>query len=236
MIVEGYREVRRALDNRHVPATLFLCREMFQGSNEDSLIRACGDAGTRLIECTASVFAKLSYRDRPDGLLAVAPQLRGTLADLSPSSPSLIVVAESIEKPGNLGTILRSADAVAADAVLVCDRCTDVSNPNVVRASVGALFCLPVIETASTDAQAWLHARGFRIAAATPHADAIYTDADLTGDVAVAVGSEQYGLSSHWLDRADIRVRIPMRGQCDSLNVASATTLLLYECLRQRAG
>jgi TrmH family RNA methyltransferase len=145
-------------------------------------------------------------------------------------------VAEAIEKPGNLGTILRSADAAGADAVLVCDRCTDVFNPNVVRASIGTLFSLPVVEVSTDEALPWLRARGIRILAATPAADTLYTDVDLAAATAIVVGTEKVGLSSRWMSEADVRVRIPMRGQIDSLNVASATTLLLYEAVRQRGS
>jgi TrmH family RNA methyltransferase len=144
------------------------------------------------------------------------------------------VVAEAIEKPGNLGTILRSADGVGADGVIVCDRCTDIYNPNVVRASVGTLFTRPVIEASGDEVIAWLKEERIQIVAATPSATVHFTQAPLSGDVAIVVGTEQLGLSQKWLDAADICVKIPMEGVADSLNVAMATTLLLYEALRQR--
>ena len=176
----------------------------------------------------------MAYRDRPEGLLALAPQVRRTLADLRVPAQPLLLVAEAIEKPGNLGTILRSADAAGVHAVIVCDRCTDVNNPNVVRASLGALFSVPVAEAGSPETLAWLRARGIQVLAATPHADREYTDADLVRGVAIVVGAEQYGLSSLWRQQADVQVKIPMLGQSDSLNVAAATTILLYEAVRQR--
>jgi TrmH family RNA methyltransferase len=151
-----------------------------------------------------------------------------------PKDP-LLIVAESIEKPGNLGTILRSADAAGADAVVVCDRCTDIWNPNVVRASVGTLFTVPVVEAPQEKVFAWLEQKGIKIVAATPSAKESYTRVDLKVPCAIAVGTEQLGLSQQWLDRADICVRIPMLGAADSLNVAMATTLLLYEAVRQRS-
>lgn len=234
MLIEGYREIRRAVDSGHPIRTLFLCEALFQGPNEPALIAACRAGGTEIVDCAPPVFAKLAYRDRPDGLLALAPQIRLPLDRLPCPADALLVVAEAVEKPGNLGTILRSADATGAHGVIVCDRCTDINNPNVVRASVGALFMLPVVETGSPEALAWLRARGVRIVAATPHADTLFTDADLRGPTAIAMGAEQYGLSATWMDQADIRVRIPMLGRCDSLNVASATTLMLYEAVRQR--
>jgi len=235
MLIEGYREVRRALDNRHLPQELFFCRDLFQGANEPALIDRCREAGVELIDCSAPVFEKMAYRDRPEGLLAVAPQVRRSLDALNVPDKALVVVAESIEKPGNLGTILRSADAAGVHGVIVCDRCTDINNPNVVRASIGTLFSLPVVETTSEQAAAWLAARKIRVVATTPHAEALYTDVDLTGGTAILLGTEQYGLSGAWLQRAEVQVRIPMLGQSDSLNVASAATILLFEAVRQRA-
>jgi TrmH family RNA methyltransferase len=160
------------------------------------------------------------------------PELAQVLAN---KNNPFLIVAEAIEKPGNLGTILRSADAAGADGVIVCDRCTDIYNPNVVRASVGTLFTLPVIEAQSCEILAWLNERGVRVVAATPSASEEFTQTDLKGPVAIAVGTEQLGLSKQWMDAADIRVRIPMHGIADSLNVATATTLLLYEVVRQRS-
>ncbi len=236
MLVEGFRELSRAVHNGYPLTELFFCPDLFLGENEQALLDTCRDSGTDLYSCPESVFRKLSYRDRPDGLLGIGPQLRMTLEDLKPGDHGhLIVVAEAIEKPGNLGTILRSADGTGATGVIVCDRCTDISNPNVVRASVGTLFTLPVVETSSESALAWLRSHSVTTVATTPDADRLYTGADLSGDVAIIVGAEQYGLSSLWLEAADAKVSIPMRGQADSLNVASATTILLYEALRQRS-
>jgi TrmH family RNA methyltransferase len=234
MLIEGYREIRRALDNRHTPTELFVCPEMFQGANEGSLIEACEAAGAAVTECTAAVFAKMAYRERPEGLLAVAPQVRKHIADLRLPAAPLLVVAESVEKPGNLGTILRSADAAGVHAVIVCDRCTDINNPNVVRASIGAVFSLPVVEAPTSDVVPWLKERGIRILSASPHAETLYTDEDMAAGTAIVLGSEQYGLSEQWMNAADRQVRIPMLGQSDSLNVAAAATILLFEAVRQR--
>jgi RNA methyltransferase, TrmH family len=234
LLVEGYREVKRALDNRWNPTALFFCPELFQGKNEVPLVERCGQAGAELFECSESVFRKMAYRERPEGLLALAPQVRRSLADLSLPRNPLVVVAESIEKPGNLGTMLRSADAAGVHAVIVCDRCTDINNPNVVRSSIGTLFSLPVAEATSSEAVDWLKKRNVRIVAATPHAEAEYTDVDMTQGIALVMGTEQYGLSELWMAGADEKVRIPMLGQIDSLNVAAATTILLYEAVRQR--
>ena len=234
MLIEGYRELKRAADNGHLPSCVFFCPPLFQGQNELSLIQRFADAGIELLECTEPVFRKMSYRDRPEGLLAVAPQVKRAFGSLVIPDHPLFVVAESIEKPGNLGTILRSADAAGVCALIVCDRCTDINNPNVVRASIGALFTVPVVEATSAAALSWLRERGVQILAATPHTDVEYTAVDLRGPTAIVVGTEQYGLSDTWMNAADLKVRIPMLGQADSLNVAAATTILLYEAVRQR--
>lgn len=234
LLIEGYRELLRALDNQWNPHTLFYCRELFLGENEEVLIQRCRAAGCEVLECNAAVFQKLAYRDRPDGLLALAPQIHRKLEELHLRKVPFLLVAESIEKPGNLGTMLRSADAAGVDAVVVCDPCTDINNPNVVRASIGTLFSVPVAEATTAEVIAWLKARGIKTLAATPHTDQDYASVDLSVPVAIIVGSEQYGLHSQWMKEADLQVRIPMMGQADSLNVAAAATILLYETLRQR--
>lgn len=239
-IIEGYRELLRAVDAKQCIETLYFCPSLFLGSNEWPLIERLKQRGAQLFECAEKVFYKLSYRDRPDGLLAVAKQQPLTLDHLSESLASkeapFLVIAEAIEKPGNLGTILRSSDAVGVDGLVVCDRCTDIFNPNVVRASVGTLFTVPVVEAGGAETLRWLKKRGIQILAATPSAEVEYTAVDMSGPLAIAVGTEQLGLSKLWMDEADIQVRIPMCGVADSLNVAMATTLLLYEALRQRRG
>jgi TrmH family RNA methyltransferase len=234
MLIEGFREINRALDNQHPISEIFYCEELFQGENNQTLLNRSTDQGASLISCTKPVFKKISYRDRPDGLLAIAPQVKLSLSDIKLTENPFLVVAEAIEKPGNLGTILRSSDAAGVDAVIVCDRCTDINNPNVVRASVGTIFSVPVVETTSKEVIDWLKANRIQAVATTPHTDNLYSNVDLTNGIAVVVGTEQYGLSDTWLNAAEIKVRIPMLGQADSLNVASATTILLYEVVRQR--
>lgn len=237
-IIEGYRELLRATDAGFKSQTVFICPELFLGTNEPALIKRLMSMRAQVITCSDKVFRKISYRDRPDGLIAIAPQKKLTLADLEPiltrSTPPLFVVAEAIEKPGNLGTILRTADGVGADAVIVCDRCTDIYNPNVVRASVGTLFTVPTIEAGGVETLKWLKKHQIAIVAATPHGEEEFTRVDLKQAVAIAVGTEQLGLSETWMKQSDIQVKIPMMGVADSLNVAMATTLMLYEAHRQR--
>jgi len=234
MLIEGYREILRAIDSGHKLQQLYFCRDLFLGSNEEGLILRCRDSGAEILECAENVFRKIAYRDRPDGLLGVAPQIHYALEDIRLRDPALIVVAEAIEKPGNLGTILRTADATGVDAVIVCDRCTDINNPNVVRASTGTIFSVPTIESTSDETIEFLRKHSIAIASATPHTDTLYTEADMKQPLAIVLGTEQYGLTEKWLSSCSIKVRIPMLGKADSLNVAQAATILLYEAVRQR--
>ncbi|MBL8107840.1 MAG: RNA methyltransferase, partial [Anaerolineales bacterium] len=212
-LVEGYREVRRALEKQVRLQELYYAPDWFLGGNEPALLDQARQAGAQLFELSRDAFAKCSYRDRPDGLLAVAPQWRKQLADLALGPRPFLLVVESIEKPGNLGTILRSADAAGVDGVIVCDAVTDLFNPNVVRSSTGVLFSVPVVVADSAAVHAFLRERRIRIVATTPDTPDLYTGADLRGPLAIVMGSEQYGLSAFWLRESDQRVRIPMAGQ-----------------------
>ena len=230
-LIEGYREVFRAEIGKAPFTHAFFCPELFLGENEEAFLKKLN---VPLFQTSERVFRKLSYRDRPDGILAVARQTHLNLNDLPQGD--FFVVAESIEKPGNLGTILRSCDASGVNGLLLCDKTTDLYNPNVIRASVGTLFTQKVIESSSKETFDYFKQHGIQIVAATPSADKEYTQVDLTGPVAICVGTEQLGLSDLWMKHADIRVKIPMLGVADSLNVATATTLLLYEVVRQRCS
>lgn len=235
MLIEGYREIHRALEHGYRPTQLFYCEDLWlKHENEPALVARCRDLGADLFPCSKPVFEKLAYRERPDGLLAVGPQIVKRLADLTLPDDALLLVCEAIEKPGNLGTMLRSADASGAAAVIVCDPCTDIHNPNVVRASTGTLFTLPVAQTTADELLPWLRANGFAILAATPHAEKLHFQQPLTGRVALCLGSEQYGLTDAFMRDAALRVRIPMLGVADSLNVSAAATILLAEAVRQR--
>jgi TrmH family RNA methyltransferase len=234
-LVEGYREIRRALEKAVPLQELYFSADWFLGENEPALIDQARTAGAQVFELSKDAFAKVAYRERPDGLLAVAPQWKRHLQDLALPPAPFVLVVEAIEKPGNLGTILRSADAAGVDAVVVCDPVTDIFNPNVVRSSTGVLFSVPVVVAESEPVRAWLRERRIRAVATTPAATALYTDTDLTGPLAIVMGSEQYGLSNDWLAESDAQVRIPMAGQADSLNVAMATIITLFEAVRQRA-
>lgn len=227
MLVEGYDEISLALEAGHQPRTLLTAPELVR--------RTMNHIDAETLTVSPAVFEKMSYRENPDGWLALFPIPRLTWEDLKLSASPLIVVAESVEKPGNLGAILRTADAAHVDAVLVCDPRVDAYSPNVVRASRGAIFAVPVVETKNDPALTWLRGRGLRILAATPSAEAEYTLQDLRGPLAVAVGTEDEGLTDFWMNQADLKVKIPMMGKVNSLNVSIATALILYEAVRQRS-
>lgn len=238
MIIEGYRELRRAIDNQVPIQDIFYCPELYQGENEPRLLQDSLALGARHQPVTANVFRKIAYRDRPEGLLALAPIPKHDFEALKarypePKKDLFLLVCESIEKPGNLGTILRSSDAAGVDAVLVCDKVTDVFNPNVVRASLGTLFSKSVFQLSSKEALSWLREHKIPSFAATPAADKRHSDTDMSLPCALVIGSEQYGLSELWMNEADQQIRIPMLGQADSLNAAQAATLLMFEVVRQ---
>ena len=233
-LLEGYRELTRSLEYGMNILEVFYCPEMFLGSNEFPLLDKLREKGVQVIEVTEPILEKLAYRDRPEGLIAVAEVLSHRLEDIPVVENGLYLLAESIEKPGNLGSILRSADAAGVTGVILCDKCTDIYNPNVIRASTGALFSVPLAECTREEADEWLKKNKITVLAATPHTDHYHTDVDLTKSVAIAVGTEQSGLTDFWMNGADLKVKIPMLGKIDSLNVATATTILLYEAARQR--
>ncbi len=235
MRVEGFEELSLALASGARPTTLFFCPALFRDPQQARMIDQAAQLGTELIEVTPPVFEKMSYRDGPDGWLATLPLLNTTLAALPVASNPLVVVAESVEKPGNLGAMLRTADAAGVNALIAAAPQTDWGNPNIVRSSKGALFSVPVAAGDNHQTLEWLRAHSIQIVAATPQASRLYTETDMRGPVAIAVGEEKYGLSEFWLREADIQVRIPMFGRVDSLNVATATALLVYEVVRQRA-
>ena len=226
MLVEGRDELTLALSTGLKPQTILTAPELATASVDI--------ASAEIITVTRAVFEKMSYRDNPDGWMGIFPTPHNTLDALKLSEVPLVIIAESVEKPGNLGAILRTADAAKVDAVIVCDPRVDIWNPNVVRASRGTVFTVPTVEVDSPNALAWLRGRKMRVLAATPSAEVTYTDVDLKGPIALAVGTEDEGLTDFWLQNADLKVKIPMMGKVNSLNVSIATALIIYEALRQR--
>ena len=227
MLVEGYDEIQHALSAGHQPQTIV--------SSPEIVSRQIGGLSAETLTVSRSVFEKLSYRDNPDGWLGIFPIQHGTFESLELSKSPLVIVAESIEKPGNLGAILRTADAAHVDALLLCDPRVDLWNPNVVRASRGAIFSVPVIECDNASALKWLQSRKVHMLAATPDADTIYSDVDMCQPMAIVVGTEDRGLTDFWMSNAEVKVKIPMTGKVNSLNVSVSTALIVYEAVRQRS-
>lgn len=237
-VVEGEREIRRALQSGLVPQEAFFCPAL-QEESEDIVAQwqSLAQSGSlQLFQVTPPVFAKMAYRGGSGGLLMVVPYLQRALETLPLQEAPFLAVVDGVEKPGNLGAILRSADGAGVDGVIVSDdgASTDVHNPNVIRASLGALFAVPVARAKGEQIVAWLRRRDVQIVAATPDAAQSYTAVDLTGPVAIVGGSEAQGVSDLWREHADRRVAIPMAGVADSLNLSIAMALLLYEVVRQR--
>ncbi len=226
MLVEGYDELTLALSTGLKPQTVLTAPELASASMDIP--------ATEMITVTRAVFEKISYRDNPDGWLGIFPVPKTALEDLKLSESPFVIVAESVEKPGNLGAILRTADAARVDAIIVCDPRVDLWNPNVVRASRGTIFTVPTVEADSPNALAFLRSRKMRVLAATPSAEVLYTDVDMKEPIALAVGTEDEGLTDFWMQNADIKVKIPMLGKVNSLNVSIATALITYEAVRQR--
>lgn len=233
-LVDGARELRRALDAGIEVVDAFTCEPLLAGPDARAaldLLRARGVAAQPVNE---PVFAKLAFGERAEGLVAVVriPSLR--LADLALPDGPLVAVIEGVEKPGNVGAVLRSADGAGADAVVAASPTTDLFNPNAIRASAGTMFTVPIASGLTLDVIAWLREHGLRIVAARVDAERPYTDLDLTGPLAIVLGAETEGLTDAW-NAADIEpVRLPMLGVADSLNVSVSAAILLYEARRQR--
>jgi RNA methyltransferase, TrmH family len=242
-VVEGLREVSRAWQQGIQPSEVYLCPPLLDSdlalATAEKLRIGHANGRFPLYEVTSEVYAKMAYRGQSGGILLVIPYLPLTLSQLSLGSPPFLAIIEGAEKPGNLGAILRTADAAGVDAVIVAQPQsgpgTDLHNPNVIRASLGTLFNVPVAAATTTELIPWLQARQIQIMAATPAGARLYTAVDMTQAVAVVSGSEAHGLSRDWLAAAAEQLIIPMVGQADSLNLATATALLLYEVVRQRS-
>lgn len=234
MLIEGLKELTLALKGGIAVKRFFYCEELFTGREEREILKTAGGQNADLVPVVRHVFEKLAYREDSFGLAAVAEKPAKILEDIPLTKSPLLIVVEGVEKPGNLGAILRSADAAGVDCVIVCGKSTDIYNPNVVRASIGTVFTVPVVKATVSEAINWLKEKGIRTIATTPHSERDYFDTDLKSPCAIVMGSEHEGLSETWLNHADALVRIPMKGEADSLNLAMSTTIMLYEAVRQR--
>jgi RNA methyltransferase, TrmH family len=233
-LVDGGRELLRALAQSVEVDHAFVSSELVVGADARAALDALQRSGAALIEVSPAVLAKVAFGDRSDGLVAVIRTPSVTLEGLMPGLHPLVVVVESLEKPGNLGAIMRTADAVGASAVIAADPRTDVFNPNAIRASVGTIFSVPLAVATASQTLDWLIGHGVTAMAARVDAPLPYGDADLGGSIAIVLGSEAGGLTPTWNDPRVRPVRIPMRGAADSLNVSVAAAILLFEARRQR--
>ena len=248
-IVDGLREILRAVESGVKFREFYLCPELIgRGEEEKELKTKLSRVNVPVSEVTKTVFAKIAYGDRQEGVLGICETPGRPLADLELEAnaclppacrrgrdrQALVVVIEHVEKPGNLGAILRTCDAAGVNGVFVCDSQTDLYNPNVIRASVGTIFTVNTVQCSNDEALRFLRTKGIKVYAASPRAQTLYTRTDLTGAAALVLGSEQEGLSDFWDKTADARVKIPMRGRADSLNVSTSAAILIYEAIRQR--
>jgi TrmH family RNA methyltransferase len=240
-LVDGGREALRAMEAGAVVEAAFVCpsllatREARRVAEKAAQTFGPFGASIEYTELSERAFERLAFGDRADGVILVVRAPRATLADLQLPAEPLLVVTEDVEKPGNVGAILRSADAVGADAVIAVGG-TDLFNPNVIRASVGTAFTVPVVAASAEATRAWLRERGIRVVVSLVDAERLHVEADLRGPLALVVGSEATGLSEAWRGPDVESVRLPMAGVADSLNVSVAAAVLLYEAWRQRHG
>ena len=228
-VVEGRRELSHALEAGFRVRTVFVREDLFP-----ELEPLAAQAGCPVILLSPALYAKAAYREGTEGIIAEVEVRERRLEDLELPENPLIVVLESVEKPGNLGAVLRSADAARADAVIVCDPLTDLWNPNLIRASLGGVFTVPTVCATSAETIGWLRTKGIRILTAQLQDSSWYYDVDMTVGTALVMGTESTGLTGAWREAADAHIKIPMLGRLDSLNVSVSAAILLFEAVRQR--
>lgn len=233
-VIDGYREVLLAVEAGMVLSGLYLCKGFLSNIEEKTVIGLASKRSIPLFEVSEKVYSKAAYGKRNEGLIAVAKQRYTPLIEIMPKADALIVVAQGLEKPGNLGAMLRSADAVGADAFIISDSITDIYNPNVVRSSLGTIFSTVLCVSSCAEAIPWLREKKIKIICADPKSRISYASLDYTHPCAIVLGSEKKGLNGIWIDSADYSASIPMRGKADSLNVSVAQAVFLFEALRQR--
>ena len=229
-VVEGLRELTHCLEGGYAVDTLFVCRELLAGG------LPVLPPSAHVFSVSKDVYSKIACRETTEGVVALIRYRSLRLEDLELPDNPLVAVLESVEKPGNLGAVLRSADASGVDAVLVCDPLTDIYNPNLIRASLGGVFTVPCVPCASEEAIRFLKSRGIRILTAQLQDSELYYDCDMKGGTAIVMGTESTGLTDVWRKAADAHIRIPMLGRLDSLNVSVSAAVLLFEAVRQRNG
>jgi len=234
-LFNGAREIVRGLEAGIVPLEAYVCEGLARSAECQQAINLIKVSKAEVFFVTPEVFAKLAFGERDDGLVVVAETPRRTIADIRLSAKPTIAVLEGLEKPGNVGAILRSADAAGVDAVLAADGSTDLYNPNTIRASLGTVFRPNICECTTEVAIQWLRNKKLPIIAARPDAERLYTEIDFSEGAAIVLGSEAAGLSNAWRAVDITPVRLPMHGIADSLNVSTTAAVLFYEALRQRS-
>jgi TrmH family RNA methyltransferase len=232
-VAEGRREVSLAIANGYKVEQIVFCPEIYK-HDPSYPVDLNIISKEILVEVSKNVYNKLAYREDAEGIILVAHSKTRTLDEVNISEQPFFIVLEGLEKPGNLGAVLRTSDAVGAAAVLMCDSKTDVYNPNTIRAAMGCTFTVPIVNCTSQQAIDWLKKNKVTIYAAALETQISYTDADFTKPAAVAFGTEKFGLTKNWTDNADTIVKIPMKGLIDSLNVSVSVAIMAYEALRQR--
>jgi TrmH family RNA methyltransferase len=234
VLAEGRRQLERALAAGLCVTHVYAAPPLFLGAGDELLVREAERHGARIVELGADAFRSIASRSRPDGIAAVVERPRTRLRDLT---PGLVAVAAGVERPGNLGAVARTSEAAGAAALVVCDAATDPFHPDSVRGSVGTVFTLPVVTASSGETLAWIHEHSIRLVIATPDGRQPVWGADFAAPgTAVVVGGERYGVGAEWIAAADETVSIPMAGSADSLNVAVAAGIVLFEAARQRAS
>jgi RNA methyltransferase, TrmH family len=233
ILIEGFREISMAVNSGFIIKEMYFSTEVNHHPGTESLFQNL-PSSCRKMEVSKPVFEKMAYRENSDGLIALAIPRNITLEELKLSPNPLLLVVEAVEKPGNLGAILRTADAALLDAIIVCDPQTDIYNPNVIRSSLGCIFTQQVVVCTSDEALLFLKKKGIRSFAAALTAHQYYHQTDFKGPSAIVMGTEADGLTNTWLEKADAQVKIPMLGKADSLNVSTSTAILVFEAKRQR--
>ncbi len=233
-IVDGAREIKMALAAGVRVEECYFAAKLLKNAESKGLLTELEKSGAILIEITPEIYRKIAYGEREEGILAVCSLKPYTKGELRLSDNPFVLIIEDVEKPGNLGAILRSADAAGVDGVIVCDQKADLWNSNVIRASLGTVFSIKPAVMTKEEAVEFLKGNKIEIYAATPQARKYYTEVNFKIPMALVVGSEDEGLSSFWLKAANEQIKIPMHGKIDSLNVSASTAILLYEVLRQR--
>lgn len=241
-VVEGRRELEHCLEAGFEVVELYTCPEVMQGELPEALsLASCDDLRSKSVRPTvftipSTLYERIAYRGTTEGIMAVVQSRHRSLNELQLPENPLIIVLESVEKPGNLGAILRSADAAGADAVCICDPLTDLYNPNLIRASMGAVFTVPCVACTSEECIAFLQLHNIQILTAQLQDSSPYYDINMKGATAIVMGTESTGLTGLWRQAATAHIRIPMLGRLDSLNVSVSSAILLYEAVRQREG